>query len=464
MKAAIRICLIALLAAVASAPARAQDTANTGSITPAVRSDVLDRYRVAVIRNGIVLTPRRGAAQAIEVTADGIAIDGQAVSGGEVRERLGADAPLILQLSYASTEELRRTFGPEPAVPPAAVPAPAAPPAVPDPPPSMEVPSGDRDAGGSWEGRDSRRRQSSGAKVRFGGSVTVREDEHVHDAVVAIGGSVSVRGHVDGDVVAIGGGVHLGPDAVVRGSVTSIGGGIRREDGAQVYGEVVELGVGGPWVFAPFAVRSGFDPEIFSGWFRLMGTGLRVSLLLLVTLVIVAVADRPVSRIAARVAEDPWLSGFVGLLAEILFVPVLIVTIVFLAISIIGIPLLLLVPFALVGLFLGVLMGFAGVARRLGRWAVGEHRSAMLATTVGVVLVVAGAIVARLLWLVPGPVWPIAMAVSAVGLFLEYVAWTVGLGALLLTRFGTQSRPPATAEWTPPPVPPPVPSPVADVQ
>src|SRR3970282_1507633 len=141
-----------------------------------------------------------------------------------------------------------------------------------------------------------------------------------------------------------------------------LGGGIRREEGSQVYGEVVELGVGGPWAFAPVATWGGFDHDMFSGWFRLMGTGLRISLLLLATL----------------------------------------------AISIIGIPLLLLVPFALVALFLGILMGFAGVARRLGRWAVGEDRSAMLATTGGVVLVVAAAIVARLLWLVPGPIWPIA--------------------------------------------------------
>jgi len=135
MKAAIRICLVALLAALASAPARAQDTANTASIAPAVRSEVLDRYRVAVIRNGIVLTPRRGGTQAIEVTSDGIAIDGQPVSGGEVRDRLGADAALILQLSYASADELRQTFGPQQGLPGPGLPQPPAPPSAPGPRP-----------------------------------------------------------------------------------------------------------------------------------------------------------------------------------------------------------------------------------------------------------------------------------------------------------------------------------------
>lgn len=441
MKAAIRVCLIAtLLAAVAAMPVRAQETQDTGSVPPAVRSQVLARYRVLVVRDGVVLTPRQGETQSIEITDKGIAIDGSPVSGREIRDRLGDDAAAVLQLSYASPDELRRAFAGESAAKPA--PDPPVSPAAPDPPTRDDI---DVDDNGPW--------RHSGAKVRLGGSVNVDENEQVGDAVVAIGGSVRVLGRVNGDVVAIGGGVYLGPKANVRGSVTSIGGLVRREDGAQVRGEVVELGVGMP--FMPAALAWGFDPDVFSGWFRLIGTALRISLLLLITLLIAAVADRPVSRIASKVSEDPWLSGFVGVAAEILFVPILVVTVVFLAISIVGIPLLLLLPFALVALFLGLLVGFAGVARRVGRLAVGDLRGPMVATAVGVVLVAAGTILARLLWLAPGPIWPLAMAVSAVGLFLEYVAWTTALGALLLTRFGT-GRKPAAAVWSevPPPVPP----------
>ncbi len=452
MKAVIRVCLIAALVAAAGPPAaQAQQPAErTGSISPDTRSQVVDRYRVLVVRDGIVLTPRSGARQAIEVTDEGIAIDGQAVSGPELRETLGSDAGLILQLSYAGADELKRAFGPPPAAPaPPASPEPPAAAAPPATPPPSEAPEPPRHGDREW--------RHSGEKVRFGGTITVEEHERVR-GVVAIGGSAIVRGRVDGDVVTIGGGVHLGPHAVVNGAVTTIGGGIRREPGAEVRGDVVELGVGGPWVFAPLAHTGWFGSDVFSDWFRLMGTAMRVALLMLITLVVVAVADRPVSRIAARAGEDPWLSGFVGLAAEILFVPVLVVTIVFLAISIIGIPLLLLVPFGLVALLIGVIMGFAGVARRVGRWVVGDHRSPLVAAAVGVVLIAAGAILARLIWLLPGPVWPIAATVGVIGLFLEYVAWTVGLGALLLTRFGTQPLTPVAPVWAPPPVPPPTPA------
>ena len=42
---------------------------------------------------------------------------------------------------------------------------------------------------------------------------------------------------------------------------------------------------------------------------------------------------------------------------------------------------------------------------------------------------------------------------SIVGLFLEYVAWTVGLGAVLLTRFGTRGLSDG-GDFYVPPVPP----------
>ncbi|HXE81277.1 MAG TPA: hypothetical protein VNK41_11030 [Vicinamibacterales bacterium] len=450
MKALIRVCLPALLLAAAVSPAaRAQEASAGGAVTPALKAQVLERYQVLVIRDGIVLTPRTGDRIAIEIVSEGIAIDGRPVTGAEVRERLGGDAPLILQLSYAAAADvaaLRAAFetSDERAGASAAPPAPAEPPR-PQEPPRMDV-----EDEGEHDGREWRR--SGASRVRFAGNVHVDEDEHLTAEVVTIFGSAAIDGRVDGDVVAVMGGVRLGPKAIVNGQVVSVGGGIDRAPGARVRGDVVEVAFV-PRMFGPMVGFGHVGSELFSGWARLMGTGLRIGLMLLVSLAIVAIAGRPVSRIAQRVGEDPWVCGFVGLAAEVLFVPVLIITIVFLAISIIGIPLLLLIPFALVGLLIGVLMGFAGVARRIGGWVVGPDRSPMIATAVGVVLIAAGAVLARLLWLIPGPIGPIAFTVGAIGLFLEYVAWTVGLGALLLTRFGTQPRtpyPPPDA-WQAPP-------------
>lgn len=451
----IRASVLVLLAGCAgSAAAQAPpNTAGEARLDAAVQRRVEQRYRVLLIRDGVVLTPRRGSAQSIEIAGGAIAIDGATVSGGELRERLGDDADLVLQLSYATPEALRAAFGPPaPPEPPAApvppvpvAPAedatPPAPPAVPEPPEPQR-----------WE-------RTSGSRVRFGGDIVIDEQERVTEPVVAIGGSVTVNGRVDDDVVAIGGRIKVGPHGYIAGGATSVGGYIERAAGGQIRGEVNEIGVGTPdFHFAGPHLFRDWGRDLFSGWFRLFGTIMRIAIVLLVALVIALAAARPVERIGRRAGDDPWLSGFVGLLAQVFFVPILVVTIVVLAISIIGIPLLLLVPFALIALLIGVVVGFTGVAYRVGRWAAGPEKPLLVAVAVGVVVLASVALVARVLWLVPGPIAPIALVVSILGFFVEYLAWTVGLGSLILTRFGTRGpgdavMPGYTAPIVPPPVP-----------
>jgi hypothetical protein len=195
---------------------------------------------------------------------------------------------------------------------------------------------------------------------------------------------------------------------------------------------------------------AGWNP--FQGWFRLVGTMLRLGLILLLAMVVALVAARPVERIGNRAAREPWLSGFTGLLAQLLFVPVLVLTVVVLAVSLIGIPLLVLVPFGVIAFLLAVLVGFAGVALRLGRWAVGYDRPMFIAMAVGIVLVAAVTLIGRGLALIPAPLWPITWMIGTLGFLVEYVAWSVGLGAALLTRFGSRGEP-HEPEVIPPPLP-----------
>jgi hypothetical protein len=460
MRAFVRLMLLLVVAGLwdpgpAAAQANRDPVPVAGELSPETRTQTLERFRVLVIRDGLVLTPRRGEGKTIEISSGSIAVDGMSVTGRELRDQLGTDADLVLQLSYAAPEALRAAFAPAPAAP-AAPSAPAAP--QPEPIPEATAPA-EPPAPPPPPAPDREWRRKSGAKVNVGGGIRVEEDERVTDAVVAIGGSVDVLGRVEDDVVAILGDVRLGPHAVVTGSVTSVGGQIEQERGAEVRGEVNEVTLNHrPWRHASGPWRPWIGRDLFSGWFSLLGTLLRIALVTLLTLIVAIVAAGPVERISHRATTDPWVSGFVGLLAQVLFVPVLVLTVVFLAISIVGIPLLVLVPFALVALLFGVLMGFTGVARRVGEWAVGPYKGPLVATAVGVAVITAGAVVTRIVWLIPGPIAPLAISLWAIALFLEYIAWTVGLGALLLTRFGTRgpSTPPLDA--TPPPVPPPLPA------
>ena len=116
----------------------------------------------------------------------------------------------------------------------------------------------------------------------------------------------------------------------------------------------------------------GWGPFQFGGFgpvTRLIGTDFRFVLLALVACLALVVARRAVEGSAERVADEPLRSTLVGLAAWMLFVPVFMLVAVVLSISIIGIPLLLLEPFAVLFLLLMAVVGFTGTASAVGQWA-----------------------------------------------------------------------------------------------
>jgi hypothetical protein len=390
------------------------------------------------LANGVVLTPRfKTTIRSIEVSGATIAIDGAPVTGRELSDRLGpADTDMVLQLSYLDSVARRSLAAGK--TPPAKTVDPA--PSVDAPPMEPEAPRTPR----------TRRREDI---VRIGGSVSIDSDEYVRGDVVVIGGSANIDGEVNGEVVVVGGSARLGPKADVRGDVTVVGGGLVRDPGAITRGAINEVGFGGiPW-------RGDWGRHDSWGWMdgiypvaRLTGTLVRITLLILLTTLVLFVAKTPVEQIADRVAADPVKSWFVGFLAEMLFIPVLIMAAVVLAISIIGIPLLLLVPVAIVALLVVMLVGFTAVAYHIGRLLqekVDVLRSRPYAATfAGILLIVSPVLLARLVGLTGDlgfVVWPIA----AVGFLLEYSVWTAGLGAAALVRFNRPAQPPAIVTSTP---------------
>ena len=321
-----------------------------------IRARLEKRFEILPIANGIVLTPRfRSAVRSIEISDSTIAVDGAPVTGSELRQRLGDDADAVLQLSYLDPQARRNLARgqDQPATKPVEPIAPALDPdSTQDPPPT----------------RRARRRDDV---VRIGGSVSIAADESVRGDVVVIGGSATVDGQVDGELVVVGGSARLGPQADIRRDVTVVGGGLSRDPKAVIRGRVQEVGFGGPLGFGDWSWRrnwGGWNP--MDGIYpiaRFVGTLVRIALLALLTALVLFVARTPVEQIADRVAAEPVKSWIVGFLAEILFVPVLVLTVVVLAISIIGIPLLLLVPVAIVAGIVALLVGFTGVAYHLGR-------------------------------------------------------------------------------------------------
>lgn len=431
--------LVMLAIACGALPAQAQTRQDA-----ALRDEVERRFDVLPLRDGIALHPKAAGApvRSIEITGDTIALDGQPATGAELRSRLGDDAGTVLRLSYLTDAERRTLFGMAPVAPASQPAAPAAPSvAPPPPPPEPSSPPGPP--------RRSRERRS-GDRVRIlGGGVNVDADETIDGDVVAVGGPVRVDGEVRGEVVAVGGDVTLGPQSRVEGDVIAVGGRLRRDPGAEVGGRAQEIAIGGiefdRWSWRHNPVGEWWGDMVGSA-FAFVGTLARVAVLCLLAALVVLFGREYMERAGAVASRESLKAGAVGLLAQVLFVPLLVVTIVVMVVTIVGIPLLLLLPFVLLALVAFGVVGFTAVCNRVGVIAATRfgwsQDNPYFVTIVGVLVLMLPVILSRLVGMGGGVLFPMTMVLSILGLLIEYLAWTVGIGAIALARFNRRYEAP----------------------
>jgi len=257
-------------------------------------------------------------------------------------------------------------------------------------------------------------------------------------------------------VVAVGGSVHLGPHAEVMGNVTSVGGNIYREEGSKVHGSTQDVGVaGGRHWDRDIDIDSGLFPlfRAMDLFWRLISL---VVLSLLVFLCLLA-ARGWVWKAEYHVIHEPWKAGLVGFLAQLLFLPLLVVVTVLLAITIVGCALFLLYPFLAFGILVVMLLGYTAVAHQIGLFLERQfHRrfgSPYAVALMGVVVIEIWSILGHMVGLGGGFLRLIALAIVAFGFATRYAAWTVGLGAMILARLNQ-----TPADWQEPgPMPAPAP-------
>lgn len=412
----------------------------------ALRSRIEGRFNVVPVTDGIALTPktRMRDVRLIEITDAGIAINGVVVTGRELRERVGDDADAVLRLSYLDGDSRRALFAP---APPPTQPTPDTPVERPDTSPTRTTTD------------DTRVRRSTGDRVRIFGDVHVSRDETVEGAAIAVLGSVRIDGEVGREAVSVLGSVTLGPDAIVRGDVVSVGGQVRRDPTARVRGSVTEVALDGinvpdvdfRWGRPPFYGGFGAVP-------RLIGSGFRLLLLLLLTGVALLLARSTVESAAHRLGDDTIKSTIVGIAAEILIPPLLIISAILLAISIIGIPVLfLMTPFVVLFLIILALLGFTGAALAVGqgmRRRLGFSTPAGFAdVVVGVVVLLLPLLIGRLIAVAGWPVSGISLLLIVIGIAVEFLAWTAGFGAVITNGFSRwQARRAMRVPAQPPPV------------
>ena len=298
---------------------------------------------------------------------------------------------------------------------------------------------------------DSLHRDANGVSLErasvSSGARTVESAQRLTGDAASWHGPLEIRGTVDGNAVAIGSDVVVLPGGHVRGDALSVGGQVRMAGGT-VDGETRTISA---FSVGPIAGARLTPAQATQ---RALSLAVACFLILVAMALAVAIGARThLETIASTIRTDFWRSFLVGLLGELAAFPLFLLSMVALAITIVGI---LLIPFAAVAYALAVLgaldLGFlamsllAGDAILRGDGTGREPRPL-------VAHLIAGLTVFLVLWLLAGGAAYMGLAGSVLRLlaFLStWIAATVGLGATILTRAGTRTAvsPPRVAPPT----------------
>lgn len=303
-------------------------------------------------------------------------------------------------------------------------------------------------------------------RVSIGEDLTIAAEDTVPDDAVAITSNLTVHGFVtgdavcisgdlvltgtvEGDVVAIGGNLDADSSAVIGGDLICIGGRLTRRTGASVGGEIVNIPL--PFIrpvlhHALKYVGAGekrtiiIDKRPFGGFGRRLSTFflylVRLVALVIFVFLILLFFKGGVERVSDAIANHFWKSALAGFIGIILLLPLTLLLIV----VIIGIPL---VPLFWVVVFAGMIFGFACITYTIGKIAAEKKgwkdKSPYILALIGLVVVEIIAFLGSLAMLPGGPFIAIGGAIKVIGFIISYVAWMIGFGGVILTRFGAKS-------------------------
>lgn len=260
----------------------------------------------------------------------------------------------------------------------------------------------------------------------IGGTATLELDSVVTGTVAIIGGNLVAEGRVEGDMAIVGGNVRFGPEAILEGDLVSFGGNVNRGT-AQIQGEFItgdELDIPLTFTFDEVFtdIPAGFRPFMWEsfGWsvIRYFFQSIMMAALAVLVMMFLPVQTR---LVADTIVEQPVLAGAFGLLTVVVAPIVILLLIITLCFAIIGFG-------AIVVLVAAWVFGTVAIGLEVGQ------RLEKATSTEFQPLVAAG--IGTLIF---------SLVVNGIG-FIPCIGWlapflfgVLGLGAVLMTRFGTRA-------------------------
>ena len=268
------------------------------------------------------------------------------------------------------------------------------------------------------------------------GDRTIAAGTKVDGPIAVAHGNLDVFGTVEGDVVALGGDVRVHRNGHVTGDAFAAGGRVII-DGGVVEGQRRAIGIARPAIPTVPTVHarplSTLDSvKLVIAWFALFT---------LIGLGVMVFAEGNLDGVVIALERGFARSFWLGLAGQVALLPLLLVLVVGLTITVIGV---LLIPFAVVAYVIAaaglVTLGFLGVARLTGG-ALASDRGTTSARGVHLRALAIGLVAYLGIWMAAALfTWnPVAGSIlRGIAFAVTWVAATVGLGATLASRAGTQ--------------------------
>ncbi len=254
----------------------------------------------------------------------------------------------------------------------------------------------------------------------IGGTASLDEGSVMTGDVFLTGGTITVSGTVNGDFIAIGGAVNIDDTAVVNGNISLIGATLKNSPLAEINGEITEQSP----QFLDFDFSNPKNIELpfnlsKNPLTKMLQSALQALAMAALAVIIGLLFPQQLKRISATFSSEPLVTGGVGLLSIVISAIVLVlftVTIILIPISILS------------AIFVGIaiLFGWVAIGCEIGNRVAGLFKTSWhpsIASGIGVLLL--------------GLVTGFATLIPCIGWLVGFVVAILGLGAVVISRFGS---------------------------
>ncbi len=268
----------------------------------------------------------------------------------------------------------------------------------------------------------------TGEVAVFGGNLRINGT--IEEDAAVFGGAIKNHGTLKGDLAVIGGSVELDSGSTVSGDIVVIGGTVEQDSNAVIEGEVktvkMPLSRLVPRISKLF--RLGPQLDVMSAVVsRVVILGI-IAVFYLLCLLALLIFPGAIDKINIKVRDEFWISLAIGVAIIIAIIP----AIVLFAVSIVGIPLIFLLPIALAvaGIF-----GFASLSSVVGK-RICESAKWKIESRVGVFSI--GWLALMVINIIAGAIhFPL---ITIIGISILWIAWTIGQGAATYAIFKKESK------------------------